>query len=814
MYSALGPLCEALGANASDASAHRDIMVQYLNGLELDLGVAAGMANDEMFGELLHHVIVTLLRTPFPADSPVSVVQMKCLNFLTFMCANHPDLLSTIAAATPLDYLVPVFFERNVEGDKIVHVFLGNLLPTLQFLAALSCSSSINISSTSAMQLLFVSCVSCIGSPQLAPWAVATIAGFARNSSAALAYLKAMPNLAHLKREIAALLSAGDNSLVIAALAAVTALFQRGVDKETAMKVSVAVVVSPPPIFVATALAASVVLQMVDEVPLELQDVEQILQAATTASGMRAYILYKLLLECGGPVDGHLLQVLQNKTTFIGFVTSVLTCEDGFVTIAGTHLLTTLFENTTLPLEVNIEDSFATALKLVLSNKVEDMDRVEAMLLIMRLLIQNREAITHIVRLLQDNEESIFMAFQRHIESNHSFVALHFFLFIYSAAHFFKHWTLRLRELVVESQFSALIAHAVTSSNNRQTIHDALVVMHLVVTGIDSVSPDVDVSLFDTLTSGFYVMNRKGKQERATKDAEVKQIQNEYLMKMQELEVERDLSAKELQTLREQASQSQNQLSSDQEKITALEEQNEGLKKHLQSKKTKLAATFEALKTAETERTNLSLQLSHKEQETNDSIHKSEKLRTRVQAMKQVEVEKQSLERKCDQLEQKLQEVLGKWEEAKQDIDIAIKQVQKERTRRKDVEKLLQSTQERVNELAAQYDNERSGRAQGDRENQRLQGIVKQKTEHERLLADTIRQMKSELEATRQEHEDCLRDNNELKTNNQKLSKQLTDLRKKRKDLAALAQLIHRITDGKAENLDSLAPMIHNEEQM
>ena len=156
MYSALGPLCEALGANASDASAHRDIMLQYLNGLELDLGVAAGMANDEMFGELLHHVIVTLLRTPFPADSPVSVVQMKCLNFLTFMCANHPDLLSTIAAATPLDYLVPVFFERNVEGDKIVHVFLGNLLPTLQFLAALSCSSSINISSTSAMQLLFV----------------------------------------------------------------------------------------------------------------------------------------------------------------------------------------------------------------------------------------------------------------------------------------------------------------------------------------------------------------------------------------------------------------------------------------------------------------------------------------------------------------------------------------------------------------------------------------------------------------------------------------------------------------------------------
>lgn len=804
MYSALGPLCEALSANAADATAHKDIMLQYLNGLELDLGVAAGMAGDREFGELLNHLIITLLRAPFPPDSPIPALQMKCLNFLTFLCSNHPDLLSTIAASAPLDYLIPVFFERNIDGDKITNLFVGNLLPTLQFLAALSCSSSINIASTSAMHQLFVSCLSCIGSPQLAPWAVATIAGFARNSSTALAYLKALPNLAQLKREIAALLSSSDNSIVVAALSAVTALFQRGIDKRTAMKVSIAAVVSPPPIFVGTTLAASVILQMVDEVPLELQDVEQIMQAATTASGMRAYILFKLLLECGGAVDQFVLQVLQNKGTFVGFVTSILTCEDGFVTIAGTHLLTTLFENNTLPLEVNIEESFGTALKLVLSNKIEDMDRIEAMLLIMRLLIQMRESVTHIVRLLQDNEESIFLAFQRHIENNHSFVALHFFLFIYGAAHFFTHWTMRLREIVIDSQFSALIAHAVTASNNRQTIHDALVVMHLIMTGIDAVSADVDVSLFDTLTSGFYVVNRREKQETAAKSAEMKQVQNEYLMKMQELEVERDLNAKELMTLREQASQSQSQISSDHEKISALEEQNEDLKKHLQSKKTKLAAASAALKTAESERTTLSLQLSHKEQESNDSMQKSERLRTRVQAMKQVEVEKHSLQRKCDQLEQKLQEALAKWEEAKQDIDIAIKQVQKERTRRKEVEKLLQTTQATVNELATQYDSEREGRAAGDRENERLQGIVKQKTEHEKLLGDTIRQMKSELEATRREHEDCIQINNDLKTANQKLSKQLLDLRKKRKDLAALAQLIHRITDGKAESIEAL----------
>jgi hypothetical protein len=45
---------------------------------------------------------------------------------------------------------------------------------------------------------------------------------------------------------------------------------------------------------------------------------------------------------------------------------------------------------------------------------------------------------------------------------------------------------------------------------------------------------------------------------------------------------------------------------------------------------------------------------------------------------------------------------------------------------------------------------------------------------------------------------------NEIRASLEKLTVKFAELRKERRDLAALAQLIHRITDGKALDMEAL----------
>jgi hypothetical protein len=386
------------------------------------------LAHDTLFPTFLNHLIDALLRQPLPlsTESHIPPLQLKALSLLTYLCLNHPTLLSTIAASLPLDYIIPVLLEQNLLDDALINPQVDYFLPIFQFLASVSMSSSVTIASTKSLRMLHAACVSAMGSAQLCSWAVAAFAGFSRNSATFSSFIKLLPTLFSLKRDLAALLSSQEHSLVVAALSAIASLFVRGVDKDTAMRVSIAAIISPPELPVATALAAAVVLQFADQVPLDYHNVERLLKAAATSRGMRSFIIHKLLLECGGAVHDNLVRLLQIETQFTQFIGGVLSSEQGFVTVAGTHLLITLFESNSIPVEIEITEPFLAALSHILQNNSDDLDRSEAMLLIIRFLIQPRESMTQVIRVLHDQEENLFISFQRHIELNHLFLVLHF----------------------------------------------------------------------------------------------------------------------------------------------------------------------------------------------------------------------------------------------------------------------------------------------------------------------------------------------------------------------------------------------------
>ena len=813
MASPLSPLCDALEKSQSDIQARDQMLLQYVEGAETDLGTLCSISHDSHFTILLQFIFETIMQSNFPAPSegPIPDIQIKCLQYLTELCFNHPDLLSIIASIAPLNELIPTFFYRNFQDDKIVDPQISHLLPVIQFLTAVSCSSAINISSTEAFHYLFCALFSSISVQQLSVWCVAAISNFTRNSTAALSYLKALPNFSLIKRELASLLSSNDHCLVAVVLSAVSTLFSRGIDKETAMQVSVAAVVTPPEYQVITTISASVILQLSDDINLSLKDTESLFKAAMGARGMRAYVIYKLLIEMGGNCHQNARELFQDRSFFLSFLQSILDSEDGFVTIAGANLLLVVFESNSIPLEFDIAQPFSRALQTILSVKFDDIDKLEALLLVVRLIISSRELMTQIVKILQDNEEAIFVSFQRHIESNNSFVSIQFFLFIFSGSHFFQHWLTKLREIVIDSQFSALLVHILQTSQNRRTIDDSLEVLQIIISGIVPENFHIDPTMSYSIASGFYLMNRQRKNEIIANEQKYQILQKKFIDQTEEYAVERELREKEILALKESMDNSMSQSIISEQRMSELSTMNDELLKKLEKKKDKLVKIIEEKKLSEDKLNELTLLANQNEMKASTNSKKTKKLKDKILLLKQVEVAKQEAEKSNDQLNQKIREMQIQIEESDKEIENMTNMIDDEKNSRKNVEKLLNEAQERINQLTISFENEKKCHDDSKKLIQQRDNTILEKNNTEIQLVDSISKLNAEIKSLRKKVQLLETENQTLSKANEKQFKRITDLRKERKELAALAQLIHKITDGNFENMDSIIGMMNSE---
>jgi hypothetical protein len=136
-------LCQALDHSRRDSAAAADLLQKFLEGVDFDLSIS----NDSHFAAVLPNLMDALVRHPFPAPAESSIprLQLKILQFLTHYCLNHPNLLSLIAAATPLDHIIPSLLERNITEDGIIDFQSKYILLILQFFAAISMSGGIVI---------------------------------------------------------------------------------------------------------------------------------------------------------------------------------------------------------------------------------------------------------------------------------------------------------------------------------------------------------------------------------------------------------------------------------------------------------------------------------------------------------------------------------------------------------------------------------------------------------------------------------------------------------------------------------------------
>ena len=796
----LQPIIKAFENRKNNLEAYESLLSQFLTNFEVDITNLSVLSKDNEFPIFLQQLYDVLLDRSFPSpnEGEIPNVQITVLSFLTTLSNQNPDLLSLIATYAPLNRLVSIFFERNMADDRIIDQQPSHILYPLQFLSAISQSCQIIITSTEALHMLFAATISLIHNQQLAQWAIAVIAGFCTSSTTARSFLQALPNVTTLKREIASLLTSHDHNIMLVSLGTLCAVFTRSVNVETSMKVAFSALITPPSLPIATSISSSIMLQLADEMQLSLEDQEVLINTALKSTGMRAFILFRLINEIASGTQSKIFALLQQPEFFAKYFKFVNETECSFVAVAATHLLQTVFDESQPPtLNETIEEPFLDALKFIINyTKEENIEKIESLLLIMRILILSNDSVAFVIKMMQTNEDQIFLAFQRCVENSFAFASLNFFLFLYSSAHLFSKWLIRLRELILDSHFPALLVQCLTHSQNRRAISDALFGLTVITNGVKAKPPALNIPLADAVSNGFFLINRQAKQEKIQNELRIKELHNEYEQKIRTVEVERDLSEHELNSFKEVSEISKAQNDFSQQKIEDLQEQYEKLKTRFLAKKEKLKVACEELKKSDEEIQNLSEQLSKSEELVQTRTKKLEKLQSKMSELQETETQFSQLSECHEQTEGKYKGAMMKLKDFEKEVEDLTARVAEEKSKKNKIDKLLTEAQLRIDELSSQVAKSKTEANDALQKMERSQLMLNEKSRRELELVEETRKLREELSKAKTKISEIIIENDHYKELVSVQASRIATLKKDKKELLALSQMIHKITNG------------------
>jgi chromosome segregation ATPase len=228
--------------------------------------------------------------------------------------------------------------------------------------------------------------------------------------------------------------------------------------------------------------------------------------------------------------------------------------------------------------------------------------------------------------------------FQRQIELNNAYLSVVYFLLMYEVSHFLSHWRQKLIALILDTQFSGLLVFVISQSRNRLAITDALRVSQILADGFKSDRAYEVSPLFESIVSGYLLLNKK-RYESARKDkSEVVKLQEEMYNKVTELEVQRDCCEREISDLKVSVDESSQSILTEQEQKKALREENTQLKTALHQHKMRIKKMTDQIKELEDANVALSQQIETIQRVAANSSVRQAGIRTKYNSLAQLEV--------------------------------------------------------------------------------------------------------------------------------------------------------------------------------
>ena len=795
------PICKTFEDQKQNASVCDSVLQQFIRVTQTDPNSLSDMAVDPYLNRFIQIVftIVTRDRLPAPTEGVVPPLIIQTLQFLTVLSFNHPDLQSAIAANTPLDALPDIFFGANFKNDKIVDPQSSHLLTPLRFLLSISASHSLNISSTSALHILFTSLFSLFDVQGLASYAAAVVSGFIHNCPAAASYVRSLPNYVTLKTEFVSLLSANDHNVVIAAMSCISGLYQTGTDAPTLVQLAFHAIRTPPSIPFSAALCCWTILDLIQQCALSPHHIAEIVDAILQSSGMRAMHLLSMLTEFHR-IGINCRNVLIQKNLIFPLIGYLIKNPYDYVSVAGVQYVQMLFEDQeTISLGTDIPKLFTAALQtIVVSQTSTTLLKIESMLLLLRIMLKCNESENQILTILNSNQNQIFVGFQRHIEANHSFVALNYFLFIHAALTIQKQWSSQLLHIIAESQFCALIVHVLTHSTNRVILRDAVYASYVINSGLTGVKLQKDSSpLIDSMVSGFLVMNKENEKQKQLTIEQYESYNCSMIQKFRIVQNEKEKQLRELNDLSLMKEKSDKLIRTQEDNLHAANLEIQNLQNILRNKRKKLQNLKANFLEISKENASLKIELKHNEDLNKDLDKSVGVLKSKVRNYKEIEDTLRGEVTTRNKLLSQVEKLELELANAKKDLELWTSTANNEKKGRVNAEEKLLTVSSQLNEMTIRLHEQETLTNENGKQASKFEALYKKKAERLSTSEESNRDLRQQVDELQQQIFDLAKTTKAQKKYISQLQTQVSELETSKRDHTTLYQFIHKITENK-----------------
>jgi predicted nucleic acid-binding Zn-ribbon protein len=362
----------------------------------------------------------------------------------------------------------------------------------------------------------------------------------------------------------------------------------------------------------------------------------------------------------------------------------------------------------------------------------------------MRLLLQSSGSTELSIDILIQNEEFIFTDFLRHIEGNEPFLSVTFFTFLSLCASFIPKWLLKIKRVLIDTQFSALLAHVLRSSLNRCAISSALKALEFYVNDCEFTQEPRNHFFFESAVSGFLLINQNAKSSNTSSVLDSEQDRHEHQIAIYNLETEKSKLEKSNERLLLDLEKERSQSRIESESSIKLEE---GLQKsqseneELQRKVTNLTSRYSKKKG----------QLEKAVGTLDDLKRKNEDLVERLTLLEgterenaQLREERTALQRKISELEEDFTRCKRKYARVRAIANDLKQELQERKNACVALEQSCNEAQQRSANLFQTVEHIKSEKDALKRRNEKLEVVVSKAEERETQLGQQI----SRLEAS------------------------------------------------------------------
>ena len=796
----LGTICESLEAKKDDSMDFDKTLSDFIATFSTGSFEFSSISNDPALERFINYIVEPFSRINTGSEDSLSYTQVLS-KFVISLITSSPTISTLVSKCFPLEKVL------STACNEIPTQYAITLLELCAFATS---GSYLTIIPNETISTLFHNYIQLLQSTTLCSLTMCSLANLLRTHPIFLSFARASAELKTFRDITTKSLSCDDHLCVIASLSALLAIFPRSIDPNTIRCAALHAISVAGDNLLLLKTAISLLTDISVVPTISEDDFNSVVQCAVATTGMKAYLLF----DGANRVLMNREQIfpLTGKQLNIDLILNLLvSTPNGYVAHAVLSFIEQLyFQRDDLFDKLKDAQTHAQKAVRLLSappNTI-DIELLEGAATLLKYFANSKKCMEQIKDVLEQGEETLFVAFQRHIESSEPYVSLLLFLFLSVTAKSIESWKKRIRLAIIDSQFSALLAHVVETSTDRRCLVDAISALSQ-ISQFEFGEQICDHSvIFDSIISGFMTVNlrskeEKKKQEEAVESRVVAAHQSAEGMKAQiecdELEIQ-SLYAKqeELEKENEELRNSCEQMNSDNESLkTTVDE----LKETKNSQNEQIESLKDQLAKLNKENEANKLTISQQEAKINELTRQVDEQKAKEPQRLQMERDNAAYEVRVEQMNQQIKSLQNNIQElnnANDTLKSKAKELKQQYTAKSedfhnmDIER--EKTQIEIADLKSQLDKSEEAR----------------RNAHDKahLIKEKLRETIKVLEDMQQREIETRRDIEDLERKNADLMAQLNTSIAEKKQFELIAQFVHRITDDNPIPTDQLISML------